>query len=258
MVRRALVAAAGAVAAAGVAFAAGPAGPSGYLAPGAFDVMAVLPPAPAEDDARAEADRAIFRATRRLVGTSRWTMATNDVKQSSADMMRDFSCAAGVTLTSDAAPATLAMVTRAAVDTVRRTNAAKEMFKRRRPFLYDEGLLCQPAAELRSFDYPSGHATLGWTWATLLAWALPDRATALLARGRAYGESRVVCGVHNASAVEAGRLSATATLDALAGDPAFRRNLAAAHDELARLHLAPPPSAATCAAEAALVAQRIY
>lgn len=247
-----------AAALAGAGLAAERAGPIGYLPPGGFDVMAVLPPAPREGDARAEADRAIFRVTRKLADTPRWAMATNDVRLSPTDMMRDFSCAAGATLTPETAPATLALVTRAAVDTSRQSSIAKDAYKRRRPFLIDEGRTCQPAAQLRSFDYPSGHTTLGWTWATLLAWAVPERATAILTRGRAYGESRIVCGVHNASAVEAGRLSATATFDAIAGDPAFQRDLAAARDELARLRSATPPPAASCTAEAALVAERIY
>lgn len=235
-------------------------GPQGYLAPAAFDVLAVLPPAPTPGDARATADRAIFRQTRKLEGTPRYALATNDVKLSPTDMMRDFSCAAGIALTPQNAPATLALVTRASVDTGRQTGRAKDFYKRQRPFAYDKGNTCQPRQEVMdSYDYPSGHTTYGWTWATLLAWALPDRATPLLARGRAYGQSRAVCGVHNASAVDGGLLSASATLDAVVSDAAFQRDLAAARAELTRLRAsAPPPDAAACDVEAKLVAQRVY
>lgn len=258
---RALAVAALAAVLVGGAVAAPEAGPRGFLAPGAFDILAVLPPAPVEGDVRAEADRAIFRATRRFQGTPRWDMATNDVQLTAADMMRDFSCAAGVTLTPATAPKTLAFVTRAAVDTTIQTNRAKDFYKRRRPYLIDPGAICQPAQELAgSYDYPSGHTTYGWTWATLLAWIEPDRATPLLARGRAYGESRVVCGVHNASAVEGGRLSASATLDAVAGVPAFQADLKAARREIAALRrsAAAPPDGRACATEAALVADHVY
>ena len=236
-------------------------GPSGYLAPGAFDVTGVLQPAPTIGDPRDEADRAIFRRTRALAGSERWAMATGDVKLSPGDMMRDFSCAAGVSLSPAAAPMTAALVRRAAFDTVRQSSIAKDRFKRRRPFKADPGPTCQPVAEVAdSYDYPSGHTTLGWTWATLLAWALPDRATPILARGRAFGESRVVCGMHNASAVEAGRLSATATLDAMAGDARFQADFAAARAELDRLRrdaASARPDPASCAAEAALVARPV-
>lgn len=247
----------GAVAGAQQAF-----GPAGYLEPGAFDVLAVLPPAPKPTDPRGLADRAIFNATRALQGSPRWAMATNDVKLAPADLFRDFSCALGMTLTPEAAPRTAALIRRAGFDTARQTGIAKTFYKRQRPFLIDRGPICQPAAEVAdSYDYPSGHTTAGWTVATILAEIAPDRATALLARGRAFGESRVVCGVHNASAVEAGRLSASSTLTAMQDDPAFTADLAAARQEIAALRqagAAAKPDTALCTREAALVAQPLY
>lgn len=234
---------------------------SGYLAPGAFDLLAVLPPAPRPDDPRGISDRAIFKATRTLVGTPRWAMATNDVKLAPADMMRDFSCATGIMLTPQIAPRIATLIARASFDTARGTGIAKTFYKRQRPFLIDQGVICQPAAEVAdSYDYPSGHTTAGWTWATLLAELAPDRASAILARGRAFGESRIVCGVHNASAVEAGRLSASATLTAMRDVPLFNADLAAAHVEMAALRrdpTTPRPAPALCSRESAMIAQRI-
>ncbi|MES2420954.1 MAG: phosphatase PAP2 family protein [Pseudomonadota bacterium] len=234
---------------------------SGYLTPGAFDLLSVLPPAPKPDDPRGIADRAIFKATRALVGTPRWAMAINDVKLAPADMMRNFSCATGVALSPQIAPRTAALIARASSDTARGTGIAKNFYKRQRPFLIDQGAICQPAAEIAdSYDYPSGHTTAGWTWATLLAELAPDRAAAILARGRAFGESRVVCGVHNASAVEAGRLSASATLSAERDVPAFKADFAAARAEIHALRrdpTTPKPAPALCSQEAALIAQRI-
>ncbi len=244
------------------AFAQEHAGPSGYLATGAFDVRQVLPPAPVPGDPRAEADRAEFRALRKLEGTPRWAMATNDVRLSATDLGRDFSCSLGIALTPQDAPRTVALLRRAGIDTGRQTNAAKNFYRRPRPYHNDPGPVCEPVAELAdSFDYPSGHTTLGWTWATILARLAPDRATAILARGRAFGESRAVCGAHNLSAVENGFLSASATLDAVAQAPAFQADLADAQREINALRADPKtqrPDPAACAAEAALVAQRIY
>ncbi len=236
--------------------------PSGYLTPGGFDLLAVLPPAPRPDDPRGIADRAIFKATRAFNGTSRWAMATNDVKLAPADMMRDFSCAVGIALNPQIAPRTAALIARASSDTARGTGIAKNFYKRQRPFLLDQGTICQPAAEVMdSYDYPSGHTTAGWTWATLLAELAPDRATAILARGRAFGESRVVCGVHNASAVEAGRLSASATLTAERDVPAFKADIAAARNEMDALRRdpkLPKPAIRSCSKEADVIAQPIY
>lgn len=76
----------------------------GYLTPGEFDVTSVLEPAPRRGDPRYDADRKIFRETRRMAGSPRWALATNDVDMSPAALLRDFSCAVGVELTPENAP----------------------------------------------------------------------------------------------------------------------------------------------------------
>lgn len=176
-----------------------------------------------------------------------------------AHLMRDFSCSVGVALTPANAPLTAHLAARVGVDTYRATSAAKTYYDRKRPFLIDKGRTCQAADEPRgSADYPSGHATLGWTWATLLAQLAPDRATPILARGRAYGESRIVCGVHNASAVEAGRLPASAVLAADEGSPEFQADFSGARTEIDALRRSPLRRApSNCDLEAALVKQRV-
>lgn len=232
--------------------------PQGYLAPGSFDLVGVLPAAPRKGDARYVADRAIFKQTRALKGTPRWVLATNDVSYRQSDVMRDFSCAAGVALTPDNAPRTAALLTRLGRDLSAASRSSKDYFKRERPFLIDRGPTCQPPAELvGSYDYPSGHAMFGWAEASVLAELIPDRATALLARGRAYGESRIVCGVHNASAVEAGRTGAAATLAAVSASVAFQAEMAGAREELAALRASAPVQGGQCEAEMKLVAQPV-
>lgn len=237
----------------------GAAKPRGYLAEGAFDLMQVLPPAPIAGDARYKADRTIFKKTRKLIGTPRWQLATSDVKTDQRALMADFSCAVGVSLTPEDAPRTEALVARARADTSHQTNIAKDFYKRRRPFLIDHGRICQPEAELAdSYDYPSGHTTLGWTWALVLSDLMPDHATAILARGRAYGDSRFICGAHNESAVEAGKLSAGSTMQAVRQTPAYQADAAAARAELQRLVADPSTARPTgCDIEAKLVAQRV-
>jgi acid phosphatase (class A) len=251
---------AGLVLAAGILVeAAGAQAPSGYLAAGAFDVMAVLPPAPQEGDARYNSDRTIFLATRKLIGTPRYVMATGDVQAGAANLMSDFSCAVGVVLTPQNAPKTAALIQRASRDTGAQTNRAKNFYKRLRPFQIDPGDICEDKVTLaRTFDYPSGHTTAGWTWALVLTELAPSRATEILARGRAYGESRLICGAHNASAVEAGRLSATATMAAVQATAAYQADAAAAKAEMTALLANPAtPKPAACEAERALVAQKI-
>jgi acid phosphatase (class A) len=238
--------------------------PAGYLAPDELDITAVIEPAPRPGDPRYETDRDIFRDTRRLVGSERYELATRDAEIRPPAMLSNFSCAVGVTLTPENSPKLMAVVQRASIDTSSRAGRAKEVYKRERPYVIDQGPTCQAPEELfdrrnnrASYDYPSGHSTWGWTWATVLAGAAPDRAQAILARGRAYADSRFVCGVHNESAVEAGMMTAAATMALVQAKPEYQADLAAAREELTALRQSGAPAPEHCDAEAALIAQRV-
>ena len=226
--------------------------PAGYLAPGAVDITTVLPPAPIAGDIRDEADRTVFRAMKRQVGTPRWRAAAADIPYDTPTMMKDFSCATGLTLSPEATPATYRLLGMASVDTGRANSIAKDYWKRLRPFWIDKGEICEGMDTLgKSLDYPSGHTTKGWTLGLVLAGLVPERATPILTRARAYGESRIVCRVHSMSAVEAGRVGATSVMAAVAQTPAYKADFAAAKAELA--HARPVADAGACAAETALL-----
>ncbi len=114
---------------------------------------------------------------------------------------------------------------------------AKNRFGRNRPFVADAAIV--PCIEVTdslraSGAYPSGHAAFGWAWGLVLAELNPARADAILARGREYGDSRVVCGVHYPSDVEAGRTVAAAAIARLHANAEFRAALDAARAEWRR------------------------
>jgi len=231
----------------------------GYLST-PVDITAVVPDAPQKGDIRYEADRKVFRATRRMLDTPRGRLATADVPSSVIDVMKDFSCAAGVKLSPETTPATYRLLAEANADTARANNLAKDHWKRLRPFLIDNGPVCDSKEELaKSYDYPSGHSTRGWTFGMVLSDAEPDRATPVQIRARSYGESRIVCGAHNMSAIEAGRLGATVTMDNVRQTAAYQADLEAARAELkaARANPALAPDAGACSAEAGLVAKSV-
>ena len=93
----------------------------------------------------------------------------------------------------------------------------------------------------------------------ILAELAPDRATEILSRARSFGESRLICGVHNLSAVEAGRTNGSIVVAGLHGSAAFRADMDAARKEMAALRKsARAPGGATCAAEAELIAKSPY
>ncbi|MBW6527283.1 phosphatase PAP2 family protein [Sphingomonas sp. RHCKR7] len=218
------------------------------------DLTRVLPPPPARDEARARDDRDTFRRTRRLAGTPRWALATRDVGD---DRFTVFACALGRALDAASAPATARLFER--VGDGGMVSRAKAAFAVRRPYLDQPGAICEPrtAHLAANGDYPSGHTSGGWISALILAELVPSRATAILARGRSFGESRYICGSHSRSAVEAGYLAGAAAVSRLHAEAAFRADMEAARDELARLLPARPGLATSrCAAEAAALGTR--
>jgi len=115
-------------------------------------------------------------------------------------------------------------------------NAAKREFSRTRPYMEDRTLLRCDSPENPSTNdsYPTGHGAGGWAFALVLAELLPTRADELLQRGRDFGESRIICGYHFPSDVDAARLIAAGGVARLHADANYRRLLDAARRELSR------------------------
>ncbi len=227
-----------------------------YITGDASALFTVMAPAPQAGDARDEADRRIFRETRKLAGTSRWQMAAADAQLGNAVMLEHFACSLGLALKPDDAPRMVAMAQKATREAAASMSKAKDFYKRQRPFLVDEGPTCVEHSSIgESFDYPSGHTTAGWAWALVLSQVDPSRAGPLLARGRAIGDSRVVCGMHNASAVENARMLTGAAVSLASASPLYQADLAYARAELATLRAAEhqKPDPARCAVETELI-----
>ncbi len=160
-------------------------------------------------------------------------MATADVDEGTQAIMRDYAPAIGLPLTPERYPALAHLLIVMRPDVAAAVNAVKPIYARRRPFLRDAGPVCEDKVQLsHSFDYPSGHTSWGTSVALVLAELRPGRADAILERGREYGNSRVICGAHSVSAVEAGRQAAAAIVAVLHGSPRFRADLEAARREL--------------------------
>jgi acid phosphatase (class A) len=236
---------------------------SGYIdIPHVPNVAELLGPPPPDGSGTKMGDVATFRATRALQGSARWRLAVSDADYGAAAMLRDFSCVLGVALDPATAPALNRLLDRLTVDSSNTERSAKSFYKRPRPFVEIGGPICvTPDDYLRkSYSYPSGHSTYSWTVGLVLADLAPDQAAAILGRARTYGESRVVCGVHYESDVQAGRLAATALFGALQADPAFRKDLEAARTELAGLRSrhAAEPDKGQCELEASAAGHPIW
>jgi len=194
------------------------------------DATVFIPPPPVANGALELAERDIVRGP---WSAERRAQALAD---NAIDPFAAFDSVLGANFTAANFPATAALLTRAGRAAGFAGDPVKFVYGRARPFVTDSSIIpCIPDDErLRaSFSYPSGHAALGFGWALVLAELVPSRADAIIDRGRDFTWSRVVCGVHYPSDVEAGRTVAAAAIARLHADPDFQREFAAARDELA-------------------------
>jgi acid phosphatase (class A) len=108
----------------------------------------------------------------------------------------------------------------------------KLYFQRPRPFQTDATL--HPVCELTTVhnSYPSGHGLTGYLEAFTLAEIVPEKRAEILARADDYAYSRVVCGVHYRSDMEASRRASYVVFGYMLATPRFQHDLAAAREEM--------------------------
>lgn len=224
----------------------------GYLLPAQQpDSLQWTPPPVAGSSADAH-DLAIAHALQPLQGSARWQQAREDAQLRFPLAASHFTCALGVTISAAHTPHLYRLLRLSMLDASGSTGAAKQRYQRARPFMVNGGATCTPEDEhdLRgNGSYPSGHSAIGWSWAQLLAELAPQRADALMARGRSYAESRMVCNVHWQSDVLQSRVAA------LHADAGFKRDMRAARVELDQARRrGERPDPQRCQAEAAALA----
>lgn len=208
---------------------------SGYLSASALSGKDILPGPPAPGSPYDAADRANYEATRALEGSPRWKFAQQDNDLWQGGGLKRFACAMGKDVSPKATPVAWKLLHKIELDVRTIGTPTKNHFARRRPALGNDKPICikrDPWLETNA-SYPSGHSMVAWAWALILTEAQPASADALLKLGQEAGESRVVCGVHYPSDVEAGRTLAAGMVARLHADAAFMADLAEAKQELA-------------------------
>ncbi len=230
----------------------------GYLAPTNLpDSLALIPPPPAPGSAAFALDVEVAQNTFALRDTPRFALAAADFELNVPHFVKVFSCALNTTITKENAPYLYNLLSRSFTDIGLSTYAAKNFYKRERPFQYNHEPLAVP--EARDFlskdpSYPSGHTALGWGFALILTEIAPERENEILARGKAFGESRIVCNHHWFSDVVWGRFMGAATVARLHADPTFQADLEAAKAEFAALRAKGVPPTGDCQVEGAALA----
>lgn len=230
----------------------------GYLAAGtAPSSLSLIPSPPTAGSAAQARDDEAAKAAVALNGTPRWSLATHDAELKFPAAAQTFACAMDVKISETDTPNLYRLLRRTLADNGLSTYPTKNKFKRARPFTVNGAPICTPNEEqvLRNDgSYPSGHSAIGWGWALVLTQVAPDRANEVLARGRAFTNSRVVCNVHWLSDTEEGRTMASAVVAKLQSDATFQADVAAAKAEVAAAKAKGLKPDGDCAAEAAVLA----
>jgi acid phosphatase (class A) len=231
---------------------------AGYLPQGALpNSLALVPPAPTPGTAVYALDEAVSRANLALQGTPRWEQATSDANLSFPHVAGTFSCSLGIPITEADTPHLYMLLRRSLTDAALSTYAAKNHYNRSRPFMENHHPSCTPQDEAflrKDGSYPSGHTAIGWAWALILTEIAPTQTDAILARGRSFGDSRLVCNVHWQSDVNEGRIMGASTVARLNTDAAFLADLDAAKADYEVAHAKELKPTRDCAAEAAALA----
>ena len=220
----------------GAAYAASQPSPTFLTIEQAPNSLALLPPPPSESSIAFLADKDAYIQGLALRDTPRGQQAVTDADLSDANIGKPFSAALGVDISPKNTPITYDLLRKIRGDAGGlATKSAKNHYMRVRPFMYYNVASCTPQDESglrKNGSYPSGHTAIGWTTALVLVEIRPARQAELLQRGYEFGQSRVICGAHWQSDVDAGRIMGAADFARLNADPAFVAEVKAAKEEI--------------------------
>ncbi|MDD4759323.1 MAG: phosphatase PAP2 family protein [Bacteroidaceae bacterium] len=166
--------------------------------------------------------------------TPRGELARKDAVLTVDAISEDFSPAFGMQISGSNTPELYALLSKVIMDAGNATFLAKKHYMRKRPYMqfHEETLIPNDDEALSTNgSYPSGHTTIGWATALVLAEINPKQQDTILARGYEFGESRVIAGFHYQSDVDAGRLVASAAVARLHASEDFMLQLNKAKKE---------------------------
>lgn len=211
--------------------------------------LELLPPPPQPGSIAFLNDQALYEKGRLQRNTPRGEQAVRDARVGGDGVPQAFSEAFGVEINKENTPEIYKLVLNMREDAGDlATRAAKKHYMRVRPFAFYDAQTCNPEqqAELSTNgSYPSGHTSIGWATALVLAEINPNRQNEILKRGFEMGQSRVICGYHWQSDVDAARVVASGVVARLHANKAFLRQLDKAKKELAKLEKAGKTTAST-------------
>lgn len=199
----------------------------------------LLPPPPEAGSILFLYDKARYDWGKLQRDTPRGDQAAQDARLSGDGVPFAFSEAFGIEISKEKTPEIHKLIINMREDAGDlATRHAKKYYMRIRPFSFFKEMTCNPEQQKElstNGSYPSGHTSIGWATALVLAEINTDRQNEILKRGFEMGQSRVICGYHYQSDVDAARIVASAVVARLHANSDFMKQLKKAKAEFSKL-----------------------
>jgi acid phosphatase (class A) len=206
-----------------------------FLSPSDYDPKLLLPAPPADGSEAANAELAELERIEADRTADAFANAKRDEDTQNATI---FTAAIGSGFDLTKLPATAKLMADVRHDEKEAATAAKNFFLRNRPWVVDPSLKSCSREDAPQSSYPSGHATMGYSMAVVLAALIPEKAQAIMARAAEYAENRLVCSMHYRRDIVGGEVLGTTVGVELLHNPQFKTEFDAAEQELKAAQLA--------------------
>jgi acid phosphatase (class A) len=209
-----------------------------YLDPRDIDPVTLLAPPETDGSDQQKAEVLEVLRMQETATPERLDQAVWDDRHESSEMWIPTLGPIGFDLTK--LPATAAMLDAVMAERDAAADVVKVYFGRKRPWTFNGDIaVCEAAGRNGSpvRSYPSGHGTLGYAQARVLANLMPQEGQVIMARAEDFAESRMICGVHSRSDIRASAILGTTIGTLLLKNEKFRPLLDAARAELAAAFL---------------------
>ena len=217
---------------------AGVAGPTAadpvFLSRSYYEPAQILPPPPADGspEAKAEMDELHRIQARRTPEEFAKALADDHDEDITA-----FASVMGPGFDMKTLPKTAQLFADVKTEEKAAAKLAKNYFKRNRPWIVDPSLKSCAQDDPPQSSYPSGHATMGYAMAVVLARLAPEKADAIMKRASEFAENRLVCGMHYRRDIVAGEVLGTVVAEELFTVQGFRDEFEDAREELQVAHV---------------------
>lgn len=193
-----------------------------------------LPLPPAITDASFYNDWQRYEWGKTMRNTERGKQAVEDAVHSPEYFSKIYSEPFGMIISQEKTPEIFTLMKRILATTYLSNKKSKSRIFRTRPFVQFNEPTPVPGDEEKlkvNSSYPSGHTTMGWAIALVLAEINPAHQDEILKRGFEYGESRVIVGFHFQSDVDHARIITSALVNRLHANDDFINQLQKAKNE---------------------------